>query len=65
VSETRYVLWAATRLGLIPDYEDTENSVAFDAYLVEGLCRLRRQRSWLKSITAATCRRRDRRWPER
>ncbi len=36
VYENRYVIWALTRWGLIQDYEvyeDTERSVAFDAYL--------------------------------
>jgi hypothetical protein len=36
VYENRYVIWALTRWGSIRDYEvyeDTEKSVAFDAYL--------------------------------
>jgi ketosteroid isomerase-like protein len=36
VYENRYVIWALTRWGFIRDYEvyeDTEKSVAFDAYL--------------------------------
>ena len=36
VYENRYVIWALTRWGRIQDYEvyeDTERSVAFDAYL--------------------------------
>jgi hypothetical protein len=36
VYENRYVIWALTRWGLIREYEayeDTERSVAFDAYL--------------------------------
>ena len=36
VYENRYVIWALTRWGFIRDYEvyeDTERSVAFDAYL--------------------------------
>jgi ketosteroid isomerase-like protein len=36
VYENRYVIWALTRWGFIKDYEvyeDTERSVAFDAYL--------------------------------
>jgi hypothetical protein len=36
VYENRYVIWALTRWGFIREYEvyeDTERSVAFDAYL--------------------------------
>ena len=42
VYENRYVIWALTRWGFIQEYEvyeDTERSVAFDAYLA-GACRL-------------------------
>jgi ketosteroid isomerase-like protein len=42
VYENRYVIWALTRWGLIGDYEvyeDTERSVAFDAYLAGALPR--------------------------
>ena len=39
VYENRYVIWALTHWGFIADYEvyeDTEKSVAFDAYLAGG-----------------------------
>ncbi len=35
VYENRYVIWAATRWGLIRDCADTEKSTAFDAYLAD------------------------------